>query len=263
MSQESGAVDLRVEDYVAWITLCRPAKLNALSVEMLTAFEAHVADVDRRQDVRVVVVAAEGERAFSVGADVNAWSALEPLDMWRWWVRDGHRVMQRLASTRQPVIAAIKGLAFGGGLELALAADLRVAGAEAKMGLVETALAIIPGGGGTQRLPRLIGAARAKELIFTARRLGAEEAGRLGLVDRVVPAGQALEVALGLAREILPNGPVAVRMAKQAINQGQDLDLVDGLALEEACYARVIPTEDRLEGLAAFREKRKPQYKGR
>ena len=162
-----------------------------------------------------------------------------------------------------PVIAAMEGAAFGGGLELALAADLRVAGAEAKMGLVETALAIIPGGGGTQRLPRLIGAARAKELIFTARRLGAEEAGRLGLVNRVVPAGQALEVALGLAREILPNGPVAVRMAKQAINQGQDLDLVDGLALEEACYARVIPTEDRLEGLAAFREKRKPQYKGR
>jgi methylglutaconyl-CoA hydratase len=161
------------------------------------------------------------------------------------------------------VIAVLEGAAFGGGLELALAADLRVAGAEAKMGLVETALAIIPGGGGTQRLPRLIGAARAKELIFTARRLGAEEAGRLGLVDQVVPAGQALEVALGLAREILPNGPVAVRMAKQAINQGQDLDLVDGLALEEACYARVIPTEDRLEGLAAFREKRKPQYKGR
>ena len=151
-----------------------------------------------------------------------------------------------------PVIAAMEGAAFGGGLELALAADLRVAGAEAKMGLVETALAIIPGGGGTQRLPRLIGAARAKELIFTARRLGAEEAGRLGLVDRVVPAGQALEVALGLAREILPNGPVAVRMAKQAINQGHDLDLVDGLALEDACYARFIPTDGPQGVLASF-----------
>jgi enoyl-CoA hydratase len=114
MSQESGTVELRVEDHVAWITLRRPAKLNALSVEMLSELEAHVADVDRRQDVRVVVLAAEGERAFSVGADVNAWSALEPLDMWRWWVRDGHRVMQRLASLRQPVIAAIQGMPYRG-----------------------------------------------------------------------------------------------------------------------------------------------------
>jgi methylglutaconyl-CoA hydratase len=130
------------------------------------------------------------------------------------------------------------------------------------MGLVETSLAIIPGAGGTQRLPRLIGASRAKELIFTARRIGAEEAGRLGLVDRVVPVGQALPSALGLAREMLPNGPVALRMAKVAVNQGLGLDLAAGLALERTCYAQVLPTQDRLEGLAAFHDKRKPQYRG-
>jgi methylglutaconyl-CoA hydratase len=161
-----------------------------------------------------------------------------------------------------PVVAALEGAAFGGGLELALAADLRVAGAGAKMGLVETSLAIIPGAGGTQRLPRLIGASRAKELIFSARRIDAAEAERLGLVNRAAPAGGALEAALTLAREILPNGPVALRMAKQAVNRGLGLGLGAGLAFEQACYAQVIPTKDRLEGLAAFRDKRKPQYRG-
>jgi methylglutaconyl-CoA hydratase len=161
-----------------------------------------------------------------------------------------------------PTIAAIEGGAFGGGLELALAADLRVAGSAAKMGLVETGLAIIPGAGGTQRLPRLIGISRAKNLIFTARRIGAEEAGRLGLVDRLAAPGEALSQALMLAREILPNGPVALRLAKQALNRGSELDLAGGLAFEQACYAQVLSTKDRLEGLAAFREKRKPRFRG-
>ena len=167
-----------------------------------------------------------------------------------------------LANLPMPVIAVLEGAAFGGGLELALAADLRVAGAEARMGLVETSLAIIPGAGGTQRLSRLVGVSRAKELIFTARRISSGVAGSLGLVNQVVAAGMALETALGLAREILLNGPVALRMAKQAIDRGIDMDLDSGLAIEQACYAQVIPTQDRLEGLAAFREKRKPQFKG-
>ncbi len=167
-----------------------------------------------------------------------------------------------LEALPMPVLAVLEGAAFGGGLELALAADLRVAGAGARMGLVETALAIIPGAGGTQRLPRLIGPARAKELIFSARRIDAVEAERLGLLNRVVPAGQALKAALDLAREILPNGPIALRMAKQAVNEGLELDLAGGLALEGVCYGQVIPTKDRLEGLAAFRDKRKPVYRG-
>jgi methylglutaconyl-CoA hydratase len=172
-------------------------------------------------------------------------------------------VFTALEQLPMPVLAALEGAALGGGLELALACDLRVAGGAAKLGLPETSLAIIPGAGGTQRLPRLIGRARAKELIFTARRFGAEEALALGVVDRAVTAGQALAAALDLARQILPNGPVALRAAKAAIDGGLDQDRAGGLLIEEACYARVLPTEDRLEGLAAFREKRPPVYRGR
>jgi methylglutaconyl-CoA hydratase len=199
--------------------------------------------------------------AFCAGADLKERAAMAPEEADR-FVRGIRASFAELADFPTPVLAAMEGAAFGGGLELALAADLRLAGLGATMGLVETALAIIPGGGGTQRLPRLIGLSRAKELIFTSRRISAEEAGRLGLVDRVVPAGEALDAALALGREILPNGPLALRLAKRALNGGVDGDLAAGLALEEACYAQVIPTQDRLEGLAAFREKRPPKYRG-
>ncbi|XP_047557168.1 methylglutaconyl-CoA hydratase, mitochondrial isoform X7 [Lutra lutra] len=165
-----------------------------------------------------------------------------------------------------PTIAAIDGLALGGGLELALACDIRVAASSAKMGLVETKLAIIPGGGGTQRLPRAIGVSLAKELIFSARVLDGQEAKAVGLISHVLeqnPEGDAAyRKALDLAREFLPQGPVAMRVAKLAINQGMEVDLVTGLAIEEACYAQTIPTKDRLEGLLAFKEKRSPRYKG-
>ncbi|XP_040819358.1 methylglutaconyl-CoA hydratase, mitochondrial isoform X2 [Ochotona curzoniae] len=165
-----------------------------------------------------------------------------------------------------PTIAAIDGLALGGGLELALACDIRVAASSAKMGLVETKLAIIPGGGGTQRLPRAIGTSLAKELIFSARVLDGQEAKEVGLISHVLEQNQegdaAYRKALDLAREFLPQGPVAMRVAKLAINQGMEVDLVTGLAIEEACYAQIIPTKDRVEGLLAFKEKRPPRYKG-
>ncbi|XP_025787312.1 methylglutaconyl-CoA hydratase, mitochondrial isoform X2 [Puma concolor] len=165
-----------------------------------------------------------------------------------------------------PTIAAIDGLALGGGLELALACDIRVAASSAKMGLVETKLAIIPGGGGTQRLPRAIGISLAKELIFSARVLDGQEAKAVGLISHVLEQNQegdaAYRKALDLAREFLPQGPVAMRVAKLAINQGMEVDLVTGLAIEEACYAQTISTKDRLEGLLAFKEKRSPRYKG-
>ncbi|KAM9642582.1 methylglutaconyl-CoA hydratase, mitochondrial isoform 3-T9 [Trichechus inunguis] len=165
-----------------------------------------------------------------------------------------------------PTIAAIDGLALGGGLELALACDIRVAASCAKMGLVETKLAIIPGAGGTQRLPRTIGMSLAKELIFSARVLDGQEAKAIGLISHVLEQNKegdaAYRKALDLAREFLPQGPVAMRVAKLAINQGMEVDLVTGLAIEEACYAQTIPTKDRLEGLLAFKEKRPPRYKG-
>ncbi|XP_051818210.1 methylglutaconyl-CoA hydratase, mitochondrial isoform X2 [Antechinus flavipes] len=165
-----------------------------------------------------------------------------------------------------PTIAAIDGIALGGGLELALACDIRVAASSAKMGLVETKLAIIPGAGGTQRLPRAIGMALAKEMIFSARVLDGQEAKSIGLISHVLEQNEmgdaAYRKALALAREFLPQGPVAMRVAKLAINQGMEVDLITGLAIEEACYAQTIPTKDRLEGLLAFKEKRPPRFKG-
>lgn len=241
--------------------LDRPAAKNALGRQLMGEFRQVLTDLRADPSIRVVLLHSLVPGVFCAGADLKERAEMSQAEAGA-FVQSLRSAFTELEDLPLPVIAVLEGVAFGGGLELALAADLRVAGSEARMGLVETALAIIPGAGGTQRLPRIIGAARAKELIFTARRIDAAEAGRLGLVDRVVPAGAALDAALALGREILPNGPVALRMAKQAVNRGLDLDRDAGLALEQACYAQVIPTRDRLEGLAAFREKRKPQYRG-
>lgn len=161
-----------------------------------------------------------------------------------------------------PTICAINGVAFGGGLELALACDIRIASDHAQIGLTETALGIIPGAGGTQRLPRLIGKGKAKELIFTAKRLTAAEAASIGIVEYVVPYEQLMEKANELAGQIIQNAPIAVAQAKIAINRGLEVDLYTGLKLEQMAYEMTIPTKDRLEGLQAFKEKRKPVYKG-
>ena len=241
--------------------LDRPAAKNALGRQLMGEFRQALADLHVDPSVRVVVLHSLVPGVFCAGADLKERAEMSQAEAGA-FVQGLRSAFTELEDLPVPVIAVLEGAAFGGGLELALAADLRVAGTGAKMGLVETALAIIPGAGGTQRLPRLIGACRAKELIFTARRMDAAEAERLGLVNRLTPAGQALEGALALAREILPNGPVALKMAKQAVSRGLDMDRDAGLAFEEACYAQVIPTKDRLEGLAAFREKRKPQYRG-
>lgn len=168
----------------------------------------------------------------------------------------------KLEELPQPVIAAINGVALGGGLELALACDLRIAIREASFGFPETSLAIIPGAGGTQRLPRLIGIAKAKELIFTGKRIDSCEAERIGLISKVVDREDLLLEARKLAKSIVQNGPIAVQQAKKAIQFGMESDLQTGLKIEEQCYARTIPTKDRSEGLLAFSEKRKPVYKG-
>ncbi|WP_243304502.1 enoyl-CoA hydratase-related protein [Geothrix oryzisoli] len=246
---------------IVLLGLDRPAAKNALGRQLMAEFRQALADLRFDPAARVVVVHSLVPGVFCAGADLKERAGMSQGETVT-FVHGLRGAFTELEDLPMPVIAVLEGAAFGGGLELALAADLRVAGAEAKLGLVETALAIIPGAGGTQRLPRLIGASRAKELIFTARRIGAADAERLGLVDRVAPAGGALDAALALAREILPNGPVALRMAKLAVNRGVALDRDSGLAFEQACYAQVIPTKDRLEGLAAFRDKRKPQYRG-
>ncbi|KAM8802226.1 methylglutaconyl-CoA hydratase, mitochondrial isoform 2-T2 [Rhynchonycteris naso] len=199
------------------------------------------------------------------GADLKERVKMNPSEVGP-FVSKVRAVINEIANLPVPTIAALDGLALGGGLELALACDIRVAASSAKMGLVETKLAIIPGAGGTQRLPRAIGVSLAKELIFSARVLDGQEAKAVGLVSHVLEQNQegdaAYRKALDLAREFLPQGPVAMRVAKLAINQGMEVDLVTGLAIEEACYAQIIPTKDRLEGLLAFKEKRSPRYKG-
>ncbi|RUS70707.1 hypothetical protein EGW08_021527 [Elysia chlorotica] len=176
------------------------------------------------------------------------------------------RAVTDLQNLPMPTIAAIDGAALGGGLEIALGCDMRVAASNAKIGLVETSLAIFPGAGGTQRLPRLVGPSVAKELIFTARRLNGWQALEKGVVNHCVDQNEAGDAAfhrsLELADEILPNGPIGVKMAKLAINHGMEVDIETGMAFEAAYYARVIPTEDRMEGLRAFKEKRKPKFKG-
>jgi enoyl-CoA hydratase len=251
-----GRVVLLSEDGIATLTLDRPAKLNAIGPDMLTDLERHLADIDGDLDVRAVIITGSGDRAFSVGADVNAWSALEPLDMWRGWVRNGHRVLQRLAHLRQPTIAAINGYAFGGGLELALAADIRIAADAATFALPETRIGTLPGWAGTRRLPEAIGVARAKQMIFSGDRIDAATAERWGLVNEVVALAMLMDRCRTLATEIAANAPISVQLAKAVINH-------DDAAPEALAGALAAGTEDGREGIAAFRQRRSPRFSGR
>jgi enoyl-CoA hydratase len=206
-------------------------------------------------------VTGAGERAFSAGADIREF--VEPLVPVRFREQRRHLdFRQGMDRCPQPIIAAIRGYALGGGLELALACDVRIAGEDAQFGLTEVNLAIIPGGGGTQRLPRLVGRGKALEMILTGARLPATEALRIGLVERVVPAAEVLPVAMQLARTLADKAPVALRYAKEAVVKGLELPLADGLRLEGDLSTLLRTTEDRLEGARAFLEKRRPRWQG-
>lgn len=249
-------VRLERDGALATIVLDRPDKLNALDPVMLAALETHVSVLDRDADVRVVLVTGAGEKAFCVGADITAWAALEPLDMWRSWVREGHRIFDRLAGLRQPTIAVLNGFAFGGGLELALACDLRVMADDTALAFPETKIATLPGWAGTRRLPHLVGPARAKQMVFSGERVGAEQAERWGLVNEVAPRADLPARARALAEAIAGNAPVSVQLAKAAID-GRDA------ALEALAGALAAGTDDGREGIAAFKEKRAPEFRGR
>jgi enoyl-CoA hydratase/carnithine racemase len=250
-----GRVSLACENGVATLTLDRPEKLNAIDLEMLTALDRLLARIEGDSDILAVIVTGSGDRAFSVGADVNAWSVLEPLEMWRSWIRDGHRILQRLAHLRQPTIAAVNGYAFGGGLELALAADIRIGADSAVFAMPETKIGTLPGWAGTKRLPETIGTARAKQMIFSGARVDAITAERWGLLNEVVPAVELSRRSNGLATEIAANAPVSVQLAKAAING-------DGAAPEAFAGALAAGTKDGREGITAFREKRPPRFSG-
>jgi len=244
------------------LTLNRPQARNALNSQLLQALELALSEVHVSEDLRVLIVTGTGDKAFCAGADLKERLTMSEGEV-RQFLSRIRSLFNKIEELPIPVIAAINGVALGGGVELVLACDLRVAVAEATMGLTETQLAIIPGAGGTQRLPRLIGPGLAKELIYTGRQLTAQEALAAGLINHLAKKDTLMEVCLALADKISQGGPIALAQAKLAINKGLDVDLHTGLNIEASAYEKCIPTQDRLEGLRAFREKRKPVYKGR
>ncbi|GAA0659153.1 enoyl-CoA hydratase-related protein [Streptomyces thermocarboxydovorans] len=249
------------EGHVAELVLDRPKAMNAVSTEMARSIAGACAALSADRGVRVVVLTSSHERAFCVGADLKERNSFSDADLVR------QRPVARGAYTGvlelpMPTVAAVHGFALGGGFELALSCDVIVADRTAVVGLPEVSVGVIPGGGGTQLLPRRVGAARAAELIFTARRVKAEEARELGLVDQLVEEGRDREEALSLAARMAANSPVGLRAAKRALRLGHGIDLPAGLEIEDAAWRSVAFSGDRAEGVAAFNEKRKPQWPG-
>ena len=255
----SPLVRVEVADRVATVTLNRPEALNAISTELAVALAEAVEPLATDPGVRAVVLTGAGERAFCVGADLKQRAGF---DDHGWFVqREAFR--RGFAAVRRcplPTVAAVAGFALGGGTELALACDLVVAADDAIFGLPEVRLGLVPAGGGTQLLVRRAGRSVAKDLVLTGRRVGAEEAQRLGLADRVVPAGQALAAATALAAEIAANAPTAVRMAKWALEVGADLSQEAAMEVEDQAWRRAVLSDDRREGIAAWVEKRDPDW---
>jgi enoyl-CoA hydratase len=254
---ETGQVDIEVDEAVATICLDRPAKHNALTPEMLEQLEQILIGLDAERAVRVVLVTAAGDRSFCAGADIRRFKALPPLDMWAQWTRRGHRVFDLLAGLRQPTIAAVSGNAYGGGLELALACDLRVVADDAILGLTEVGIGTLPGWGGTGRLRALVGAGRAKQMIFTGEPLTADRALAWGIANELAPKAEVIRTAHALASKIADRAPIAVQMAKQAVDAGEAFQ-----SMEQVASAATAFTDDAAEGLASFTEKRDPRYRG-
>ena len=246
---------------IAVLTINRPKALNAMNQAAIAELTRAARELDADAGVHVVIVTGAGEKAFGAGADISEMADFGPVQA-EDHARKGQMAMAAVERMRKPSIAAINGYALGGGLELALACDIRIASENAQVGLPEVSLATIPGFGGTQRLARAVGTSLAKELVFTGRRIKADEALRIGLVSRVVPQAELLEAAKQVAREILANGPYAVRIAKEVIDRGADTDLHTGLRLEEKAFGLTFATADQKEGMRAFLEKRKPNWKG-
>ncbi len=249
------------ENGAAVLTLNRPKAMNSCNFAMLHALRDQIEEIRWNPDIRVIIITGAGEKAFCAGADLKERATLSPVKV-KEYIYTIRNLFTTIEFLNKPVIAAVNGIALGGGTELALASDIRIASMNASMGQTETRLAIIPGAGGTQRLPRLVGKGKAKELIFTGRRIGAEEALQIGLVNHIYERDALMDECKKMAAMICETGPIAVEQAKYAINYGMETDLHTGLAIESNAYWVCIPTKDRIEGLTAFREKRKPVYKG-
>ena len=250
------------DSHIATVTLNRPEQMNAMNTAMGEELLACFDGLNRDRDVRAIVFTGAGERAFCAGGDLKERNGMTD-EAWRAQHVIFEQAAFRVLRCPVPVIAAVEGFALAGGCELAILSDFIVASETAVFGVPETTLAIFPGIGGTQLLPRILGAPLAKELIFTGRRMKVDEAKAAGLVNHVVPKGHARTRALEIAETIAKNGPVAVRQAKKAIAYGLETDLETGMILAIEAYNATVVTEDRLEGVRAFNEKRKPQFKGK
>ncbi|MDP3795765.1 MAG: enoyl-CoA hydratase/isomerase family protein [Polaromonas sp.] len=255
-TKTSAYLEIRTDGPVASLVLNRPDKLNALTIPTLDALDQACGELERSRDIRVVILSSTNAKAFCAGADISEWGTLPPTDMWRLWTRVGHRIFDRLAQLPQPTIAAIDGLALGGGLELALACDLRVAGPASRFGLPETKIGAVPGWGGTIRLQGAVGVPQAKRLIFTGAQIDAAEALRIGLVQEVVASESAQTRVMELANEIAGNAPFAVRLTKQLLDAK-----TGGVPAETIAAGLAALLEDGQEGVRAFKEKRKPVFK--
>jgi enoyl-CoA hydratase/carnithine racemase len=257
---EFETLDVTVEDHIARVAINRPDNLNAINMVLYGDIFEAFRRINDESSIWTIIVTGNG-RAFSVGADLKERQGMTRADVQR-RRRLAPATFGAIAAARRPVIAAINGFAFGGGFELALACDILVGAENAQFSLPETRLGVIPGGGATQRLPRMIGVHRAKEVILSGRRFSAREAYDLGILNRVVPEGQAETSAREMAREFMESAPMALSQAKKAINGSMNMGIQIGLEYETEAYQACLSSKDRDEGLAAFREKRKPQYLG-
>jgi enoyl-CoA hydratase len=253
---------LEKKEHIAKITINRPQQLNALNIELLKELECAVYEVKEDPELYVLIITGAGEKAFVAGADITGMKDMTVKEAIE-FASMGQRVFNSIENLPIPVIAVVNGFALGGGCELALACDIVIASRDAKFGQPEVNLGVIPGFGGTQRLPRVVSKNKAKELIFTGDMITADEAMEIGMVNKVVDGGKLMEEAEAMAKKILSRGPVAVKYAKRAINYGIEAGLYPGLELEKTLFANLFVTEDQREGMRAFVEKRKPVFKGK
>jgi enoyl-CoA hydratase len=251
------------EEGIGIVTMNRPDRLNALSFKLKEELAAVFDAMERDEAVKVVILTG-GKKAFSAGADIKERSTVQMSQPQYYFnQRKTHEFFCKIENFEKPVIAAVGGVAVGGGCELALVCDLRIASETARFGVPEVKIGVIPAAGGTQRLPRIIGMTKAKELLLTGDFIDAQEAYRVGLVNKVVPVDQLMEEAKALAQKLMNNPPLSVKFAKRAVNVGMQLDMASALDYEAYCSAIVASSEDRIEGFKAFVEKRKPVFKGR
>lgn len=255
----SDLVLCEVKNGIATVTIHRPEALNALNVDVLEGLESVFAELSRTPEVKVIILTGAGEKAFVAGADIAAMHKMSPCEATA-FSQTGQRVFSAIEALDKIVIAAINGYALGGGCELAMACDIRVASANAKMGIPEAGLGVFPGFGGTQRLPRLVGLAVAKELLATARQMKAEECLQRGLVNYMVPQEELMPFCMDMAEKISKNSSTAIALGKNAMNTGVEMDIQKALQYEASLFGLCFSTEDQREGMAAFMEKRKPSF---